>query len=440
MFRRMSGQGSLSRDRDFLLFWGSETTSLLGSEITRLVYPLIGIITFDATTFQVSLIQVFEYVPIIMFSLFVGVWFDRRQRRRRALLATNGSRAIVIALIPLAGIASLLSLPMLYAVVFLVGSLTLMFEVGSLSYLPTLIERRHLTAANSRIQTSFSLAAIAGPSLGGVLVAALEAPTALAVSAAGFALSAGLLGAIRRPEPVPQGKDRREPVLGSIREGLRAVFAESMLRNLLTQSATYNFFLNSLVVVFVVYVVRTLGFSPQQLGLVLGAGAAAALVAAAMANRVTKWLGLGRTLRIATFGCCAPALLMLVPRDASLVSVGLLVVARALLSFHLVFWNVNTLTLRQVVTPNQILGRMNASYRMVLYGVAPLGALFGGLLGQILGLRLAMITTASLLLVPTAWTFFSPIFRLSEMPVEPVEADRTPAGAVDEAEQQPVAD
>ena len=436
MFHRVLDRNSLSRDQNFLLFWGSETASLLGSELARLVYPLIAILTFGATAFQVSLIQAFMYAPIIMFSLVVGVWFDRRRHRRHALLITNTVRALVIALVPLAYAESLLSLPLLYAVIFVVGCLTLMFEVGSLSYIPTLVERRHLTSANSRIQISFSLAAIAGPSLGGVLVAVMKGPVALAVSAVGFALSSVLLGMIRKAEPTAPTEGRREPILDSIKEGLRTVFSEPMLRNLLAQSATYNFFQNALIVVFVVYVVRTLGFSPQQLGFVLGFGAAAALLAAAVTNQITRRMGLGRTLRIATFGCCLPALLMLVPRNASLVSVVVLIIAQAISSFNLVVWNVNTLTLRQVVTPNGVLGRMNASYRMILYGTAPFGALAGGLLGETLGLRWAMVTTASLLLIPIGWTFISPVFRLSQMPDGPEETALDQAAVANAAAQQ----
>ena len=107
---------------------------------------------------------------------------------------------------------------------------------------------------------------------------------------------------------------------------------------------------------------------------------------------------------------------MLIPRDASLGAVLLLILLQALVAFNLVVWNINTLTLRQVVTPRQVLGRMNASYRLVLYGVAPLGALLGGLLGETLGLREAMVTTALLMLVPIGWIFFSPVFRLTHMP------------------------
>ena len=185
------------------------------------------------------------------------------------------------------------------------GALNLIFEVGSLSYLPTLVEGRQLANANSRIQTSYSLAAITGPAIGGVLASALGAPNALAVTAGGFALSAVMLAAIRREEPALVAAEDRPTIRASVQEGLRTVFANSTLSKLLGQSATFNLLQNALTVVFVLYVVRVLGLSPQQLGIVLGAGAVAALLAAAVTNRFTRTLGLGRTLRLVTIGCCA---------------------------------------------------------------------------------------------------------------------------------------
>jgi MFS family permease len=420
MVERIDPPRGVLRDSQFLRFWASETVSLLSTELMTLVFPLIAIYTFSATTFQVGLVQACLYAPVILFSLLIGVWLDRR-RRRTTLILSNAVRGLLITLIPVAKLTSLLSLPMLYAIVFLVGTLTVMFEVGSLSYLPSLVARHHLADANSRIQASFSLAAIAGPSLGGVLVGALSAPLAVPVSAVGFMLSAIFLSTIRKEEPLPQRDPARPSIAASIAEGLRAVIANSLLRHLITQSTTFNLVQNGLLVVFVVYVVRHLGLRPAQLGLVLGAAAVAALLGALTTNRITRALNLGRTLRLAAFGSCVPPLLILIPRDNSVGAIALLIAAQALVSFNLVVWNVNTLTLRQVVTPHRLLGRVNASYRMVLYGAAPVGAVLGGALGDLLGLRAAMVTAALVMLVPIAWTFFSPVFRLSEMPSGPDE-------------------
>jgi MFS family permease len=412
-------------DRSFVTFWICETASLLAMELTRLVLPLVAIIALGATALQVGLLNAALYAPIILFSLFIGVWLDRHPRRP-SLIASNLARALLIGLVPLASFTSWLSLAMLCVIAFLVGTLTVVFELGSLSYVPGLVGRDQLAEANGRIQTSFSLAAIAGPSLGGVLVAAFTAPHAFVPSAAAFAVSAVMLWRIRRPEPVPVSRTEDRAVFPAIAEGLRTVFAESLLRNLLTQSAAFNLFNSALVVVFIVYAVRVLGLSPTQLGFVLGAGATAAVAGALLANRITRTLGLGRTLLGVSLTVCLSPLLLLLPTDAGIGSIVVLVGYEVLAGFHLVIWNINTLTLRQVVTPDRLLGRMNASYRMVLFGTIPLGSLLGGALGEALSVDTAMVALVLLMLTPLGWVFFSPVFRLARMPVGPAIA---PAGA-----------
>ncbi|HKT03797.1 MAG TPA: MFS transporter [Rugosimonospora sp.] len=407
-------------DRDFLAFWVSETTSLVGMELTHIVLPLVAILTLRAGPFQVGLVNAVLYAPALLFSLPVGVWLDRH-RRRVGLLAVNGTRAVVVGLIPLAAVASVLTMPLLLATTFVLGALTVAFEVGSLSYLPTLVDRGYLATANGRIQASFSLAAIAGPSLGGLLAGTFNPPVALTATALGFAVSVGMLSAIRRPEPPPPEPHEATPLGRAIREGLRSVYADSVLRHLLTQSAVFNVFYNAIVVLFVVYVTHALGLRPGQLGAVLGCGAVAALLAAVLTGRITHAVGLGRVLRVVTYGVCLSPLLMLIPRDRGPAALALLVAYQAISGFGLVVWNINTLTLRQTVTPDRLLGRMNASYRMVLTGAVPVGALLGGGLGQFIGVHAALVSVVLLLTTPILWTFFSPVYQVTRMPTGGIE-------------------
>jgi predicted MFS family arabinose efflux permease len=413
--------GRLLSDRSFVTFWVCETASLLAMELTRLVLPLVALFALGATALQVGLLNAALYAPIILFSLFIGVWLDRRTRRP-TLIVSNLARALLIGLVPLASLTSWLSLAMLYVIAFLVGALAVAFELGSLSYLPGLVGREQLAEANGRIQTSFSLAAIAGPSLGGVMVAAFTAPHAFIPSAVAFAVSALMLWRIRAPEPAPVSDTEDRAVFPAIAEGLRTVFATPLLRNLLTQSAAFNLFNTALAVVFIVYAVRVLGLSPTQLGFVLGAGATAAVAGALLTNRLTQALGLGRTLLGVSLTVCLSPLLLLLPSDAGFGSMAVLVGYEAIAGFHLVIWNINTLTLRQVVTPDRLLGRMNASYRMVLFGTIPLGSLLGGGLGELLGVDTAVVAMVLLMLTPLGWVLFSPVFRLTRMPAEPALA------------------
>jgi MFS family permease len=405
-------------NRDFVKLWTGETASLIGTQVTQLALPLVAILTLHASVFQVGILNAMRYAPVIVFSLLAGVWLDGR-RRKSTLVVSDLACALLIGLIPLASVLGVLSIWLLCVTAFLVGVPQVFFDIGSLSYLPSLVERRHLAEANSKMQISYSVAGIAGPSLAGLLVGILTAPIALVVDAVSYLFSLVLLLTIRRPEPSPQTDTDRHSVVSSVAEGLRAVFGSRVLQSLLLQSCTFNFSYNALITVFVVYAIRRLGLSSSELGFVIGAGAAAALVGAVFANRITTAFGLGHTLVVTTLGACLSPLLLLIPHGSSPTALLILGASQAVYSVNVVVFNITTVTLRQIMTPNRLLARMNGSYRMLLFGAGPLGAITGGALGSALGLRPALVITAIALTTPAIWILFSPVFRLKKMPSGP---------------------
>lgn len=414
----------LMANQDWRRFWVGETVSLIGTQVTTLALPLVAILTLQASAFDIGLLNASRYLPVVLVSLLAGVWLDRR-RRRPVLIASNFGRAILIGMIPAAAAAGILSIWLLCALCLAIGVLTVLFDVGALSYLPNLVQRRHLAEANGKLQTSYSLAGIVGPGLGGLLVGLITAPLTLLVDAVSFLVSAVLMIFIRIPEPEPNLAEDKPSLRASIAEGLTAVFGSPLLRSLLTQSATFNLFQNAMVTVFLVYAVRYLGLNPTTLGIVLGSMSVGAMIGAFVTHRVTHALGLGRTLRITTIAVGLAPLLLVLPTGSSAGTIAILIAAQAIYGFNIVVYNVNTMTLRQTVTPNRVLARMNASYRLLLFGTIPIGALFGGTLAELAGLRPAMIITVVLLTSPIAWTFFSPIYALRTMPTGPDESERS---------------
>ena len=418
----VAAHGGVLANRDFVKVWSGETVSVIGSQVTELAFPLTAIVTLHAGAFQIGLLNVARYTPYVLLSLFAGVWFDRH-RRRPVLVAANLGRTVLVGLVPLAAMLHLLSMGLLYTVAFTVGILTVLFDVGILSYLPGLVDKRHLAEANSKIATSYSVAGIAGPGLAGFLVGTLTAPVALAVDAVSYLFSAGSLAAIRRAEPAPRTPAERESIAQSIVDGLRTVVGNRILRHLAAQSGLFNLFENVVVTIFLVYAVRHLGLRPTPLGVVVGAGSVGALIGALTANRLRTTLGFGRTLRISTIAACLSPLLLLLPSGSGVVSLVALGAALAIHGVNLAVFNVNALTLRQTVTPHHLLGRMNASYRLMLFGTVPLGALLGGSLAGVFGLRLALVVGVLGLAAPIAWIPFSPVFKLRDMPDGPLDGD-----------------
>jgi hypothetical protein len=286
---------------------------------------------------------------------------------------------------------------------------------------PNLVDLEHLTDANSKIQASTAFAGVAGPGLAGVLVGLVTAPITLTADSVSYLFSAAGLIAIRKPEPAPDVPEVRASVRQSISEGLRAVWGSKLLSALLTQGAALNLFFGAYITVFVVYAVRVVHLHPIELGIVMAGSAVGSFAGATTARRVSKALGLGRTMIINTVGESLSLLVLLVPRHASVAAIAIFVVAQLAYGWNVGVLNVNVITLRQVVTPRRVLARMNATYRMVLFGVAPIGMSLGGVLGSAVGLRAALLISLTLMASPLLWLFFSPAFRLKQMPAGPLE-------------------
>jgi MFS-type transporter involved in bile tolerance (Atg22 family) len=355
-------------------------------------------------------------------SLLAGVWLDRR-RRRPVLIGCALGNAVLIGLVPLSSVTGVLSIGLLYAVITLSGSLTVIFDVGALAYVPFLVERRHLAESNGKLQASFAFAGIAGPGLAGLLVGLITAPITLSVDAVSYLFSAGGLATIRRPEPAPELPEQRQSIRQQIAEGLNAVYGSKLLRVLLGQSATLNVGFGATSTIFTVYAVRQLHLSPVKLGIAVGGLAVGALFGSLAATRLRNALGLGRTLAVSIVGVSASPFLLLIPRGAGIAAMVVLIAGWLGHGAGISVWNVNTITLRQALTPMRVLARMNASYRMMLFGALPAGALIGGLLGRGLGLRTALVVSVLVLGSPLLWIAFSPVFRLTTMPLGPLNPD-----------------
>src|SRR5918992_1346998 len=239
---RLWPHGGLWRHGDFLKLWSAETVSQFGSQISALALPLVAIIVIEASAFEVALLGVVQFAPFILVSLPAGVWVDRL-RRKPILVVTDLGRAAALGSIPLAYGFDAVTIWQLYVVGFVVGFLTVFFDVSYQSYLPSLVDRTQLVEGNSKLEVSRSGAQIAGPGVAGALVEALTAPVAVLVDAISFFLSAAFLFRIKRPEtpPTRAPKQERTPMRRELGEGLRYVLGNRYLRWIAASTATFNF-------------------------------------------------------------------------------------------------------------------------------------------------------------------------------------------------------
>jgi hypothetical protein len=268
---RLQQFGGLWRHPDFLKLWAGQTVSLGGSLVSRVALPFVAILTLDASPGAVALLLMAELVPGIVIGLFAGVWVDHL-RRRPLMIWTDLGRAVLLGSLPLAAVMGLLQLEMLLVVVFAAGLLTALFEVAYYAYLPTLVTRDELVEGNSKLEASGAAIEVASFGLGGWLVQVLTAPIAILVDAISFLVSAACLGAIQTPELVSHDRIEPQTTWLAIREGVRLLLHDPVLRALAGARTTLSFFIHLWLSMLLLFLTRGLGLDPGVVGVLFAVG------------------------------------------------------------------------------------------------------------------------------------------------------------------------
>jgi MFS family permease len=420
---------ALWRQPDFARVWAAQTVSSLGAQVSSVALPLVAILTLGATAWEMGVLRAAGGLPVLVLGLFVGVWVDRL-RRRPVLVATDLGRAALLAIVPLAALAGWLRIELLYAVALAVGTLSLFFDIAAQSLLPSVVPRERLVEGNSRLLASGSAAGIVGPAAGGWLVQLVAAPLAIWVDALSFLASAALLVGIRATEPAPPTAAERR-LWAEIGEGLALLWRDPTLRAI-TGAATVGAMGGSMhATLFVLYATETLRFTPALLGLVLAVGGAASLVGATTAGALTGRLGPGPAIVVGQLVLTAGTALLPLASALPAAAAPIVAAGQALFSASIAIVAVNQLSLRQAVTPDRLRGRVNASRRVLVFGVQPVGALLAGGLGEAIGLPATLVVAAGVELVAFGLALLSPLRGIRDTPpiADKPAADRTGQGA-----------
>jgi len=406
--------------RDFLKVWAGQTISLCGSQVTILAFPLTAILVLHASAAQMGFLQAAEFAPFLLIGLAVGVWVDRLRRRPVMIVADIG-RFLLIGCVPLVAILHLLNIYEMYAIAFATGTLTIFFDVAYRSYLPSLIERDHLVDGNSKLEITASAAELVGPGLGGILIQLFTAPIALLVDAISFLISAISLGIVRTAEPPPARPTEKSKLLPEIGKGLHLLLRNPILGPLAWSSINITLCTNISTAVYILYATTTLHISPAILGVIYAVGGFSAIPGAMITTWIPERFGIGATSIIAVFIYGCAGLLVPLATGSLLIVVAILILSQFFVGLMFVIWNINQLSLRQMLTPNAFLGRVNASYRFLVWGAIPIGALIGGGLGTVFGLHTALFIGAFGTMVAPLWMVLSPVRRLRTLPDAPVD-------------------
>jgi len=401
---------------DFRKMWWANAVSSLGSQITRLALPLTAVLVLHATPLEMGLLAACATFPYLVAGLPAGAWIDRHARRP-ILIGCDVGRAVILLMIPLLALGGWLALIHLYGIAILTGLLSLLFDLAEEAYLPAIVDRSELVEGNSQLAAIDAASELAAPVVAGGLVQWLSAPLAVALDAATFLWSALWLSRIQvretRPTSLPS-----EGLWVQIRVGLEYVIRSSVLRPISLTVLQWQLFGGITDALLILYLSETLGLPPAAVGLVYAVGSLSALVGSRFSPTLTRKWGVG-PLAI-TAAVMVGTGWLIVPFAAGTGWVAFACVAAGLLVAGLgnLLWNVTTASLVQATTPTGLLGRVNATGRVLTWGALPIGSLLGGWLGEVFGVRAAMVV-AGVGVFSGAWWVWRSSLRQSLGPFSP---------------------
>jgi MFS family permease len=387
----------------FRLFWIGETVSAFGSSFTQFAIPLLVFRLTGSAIYLAASAALFT-VPHLLFGLLIGAWTDRTDRRR-LMIITDLLHAAVVASIPLAAAAGVLTVWWVMAAVFVASTLGICFDAATFGAVPSLVGTADLVTANGRIQASFASASVVGPLVAGALVVFLPVEQLLIVDAATFGVSAGALLLIRRPFNAPLGP-RTTSLRQDVGEGLRYVLSHPVLRSISAMMALVNLVSVTAVAQIVLLAKTRHGASDAEVGLFFAAGGLGVVVCSLAAGPLRSRF---------RFGTVALGALML----AGLLTIGLAFAPS--LPVAIVLWglsaglgtlfNITTGSLRQAIVPNHLLGRIITIAMVLAWSANPIGAIAGGLAIERTGdVRLVYAVVGGLMfLIPLYFRVRSPL-------------------------------
>ncbi len=417
---------SLWRDRNFLLFFIGRTISVIGSSVTMVVLPILAF-QITGNALQTSVLTALEVVPYLVFGLLAGAVADRVNRRTMMIVCDWINAALLLS-VPVAAALGVLTMAQLYIVALLSATAFVWFDAANFGLLTELVGKDRVYVANNTQWTTNIITSILVPALGGVLVFLVGAANTITVDALSYAISAVTLmllprslGRVLAPSTETQETQPAKPqtsMLKDIGEGLRFIWKHNLVRVLTLLGFGNTVTGGAVLGLIVVYAVRALGLADDdaRVGWFFTANAIGALGGSALLGRITKKLPVGR-ITLLGMACNLVSLIAFALAPNLWTALALLALWQA--SYYIII--VNGISVRQIVAPAHMQGRVNTTARMIAWGGTPFGAALGGALAEVLDVRVALLIMASGVGVGLVFGWLSDLRhqpRLSELKAE----------------------
>lgn len=406
---------ALLRSSEYRKLWSASTVSELGTQATFLAVPIYAVSVLDADATALGLITASQFLPLVLFSLPTGVLADRFSRKR-LLVLSDLLRALVVLLAGVAAFAGLLNTPLLILLGLLLGTIASLSYSASQAILPDIIEAEDLVSANTGLQVSRSVAQVVGPGAAGALIRAFGIPVALLVDAASYVVSGSVLGAMRvRERLAPSTGATPQSFIGDLRGGLGFVLGHPLLRPMAIASGVVNLGVASMEAIYVLYAIRLIGLSELQVGLTFTIGNFSLLAALPLTLGLNKLKGSGAVF-VVSLGMQAAGLLLIASATPSVLPVVVLGAALLLRNAGSISWGIVATSLRQRVSPPEVIGRVAATVRTFGSLGLPVGAVVGGVAGDAIGIRPTLILAGLTALGALVYILVSDVSSYREVP------------------------
>jgi MFS family permease len=378
-------------DRNFLLC--ASAAGSFGAGIGRTAIPLLAVTALGATPFEVGLLNSAQTAAFVLIGLPAGAIVDR-VRRRQTMILMDVLRFGLGAVVLLLWSTGLLGMGALITLVALMGCATVFFDVAAMAYLTQLFGKEELLKGNGKLQGVSSATSVGAPATAGGLVAVIGAAVTSAGVSIGYAVSALLLGRIRHREaparPLPWGQIWRDTGVG-----MRYVFGTKAMRAIAMCTVGVNLALAARAAVLVIFLLE-LGFGPVEIGIATAASGVGGVLAAvntgtAVMHRV--WLTL----------LWSQAVAVLVPLAAGEYALVLVCAGMAVSSYGATSYNIAQVTFRQLSCPPELLARVGASNRFLVWSTLPVGGLLGGVFGSYLPVAAVLWLTTAAQVASALW-------------------------------------
>lgn len=398
--------------RDWWLLLVAQAISTTGTQITVVLIPAVAILAFGSGIGSATLLLVAEFLPAALLGPFGGVLIDRL-RLRSVLVSMDFVRACALAVAAAAIASDVQSIWILYVLAAVLGVASAVFDSGAETAIPSLVPDRRLDRANATRSGLLNLVRIAGPGLGGLIIAVASAQVALLLNAAAFLASAAVIAAATAPALRTRTHIAERPsVRQQLREAVRYLRDDLVLRRSVLGTATLNLAGSGIGALFFVYAYQQLLLNPGQVGLTMSAFSLGAVLGAAGSAWATRRLKAG--LACAVCASAAAAALFLIPTAALGKPFELLTAYQFIFGAAATAWATILLSLRQRRTTPTMLGRVSALFNAVTVATVPVGAVLGTVLAEIMGLTTAMLVLAVLAAATPAF-YWTRSFRAADV-------------------------